>query len=164
MLVRGRMPEIRRFKPSTYEGGQDIRDRAFDYACEVVAFCEYLGAGDTISRLMVPQLLNCSLSFATMLEEARGAESDRDFISKCCIGLKEGRESWTRLRVCERRKKGPAVAARQLVQEGSELIAIVATIIANKRKSVAAKRAVQRAAHIAPRDAKTQRRGLTTNS
>jgi four helix bundle protein len=36
---------------------------------------------------------------ASMLEEARAAESRRDFISKCSIGLKECREAWTRLRI-----------------------------------------------------------------
>jgi four helix bundle protein len=111
---------------------------------------------------MVPQLLDCSLSFATMLEEARGAESDRDFISKCCIGLKECRESWTRLRVCERRKKGPPVLAKRLVQEGNELISIVGTIITKKRASVAAKRAAEKAAKIAKRQAARAKRG--TNS
>jgi len=161
------MPDAPRFKPPTYEGGQDIRDRAFEYACEVVAFCEHLSAGDSVSRLMVSQLLNCSLSFATMLEEARGAESDDDFISKCCIGLKECRESWTRIRVCERRRKGPLAAATQLVREGSELIAIVATIISNKRKSVTTKRAAEKATKAAEREARVrarQRGGVTTNS
>jgi four helix bundle protein len=90
---------------------------------------------------MVPQLLNCSLSFATMLEEARSAESDADFISKCCIGLKEARESWTRVRVCQRCRIGPQSTVSVLVGEGNELIAIVTTIIKNKRKSVATKRA-----------------------
>ena len=93
---------------------------------------------------MVPQLINCTLSFATMLEEARAAESDADFISKCCIGLNECRESWTRLRVCSRRKIGPVEDAGILVQEGSELIAIVATIINNKRRSMAGKAAAHK--------------------
>jgi len=130
-------------RPPTFEDGQDIRDRSFDYACRVVGFCEELMLAGGVGRLMVPQLLNCSLSFATMLEEARAAESDADFISKCCIGLKECRESWTRLRVCGRRKIGPAEEARILVQEGSELIAIVATIINNKRASAGAKAAAR---------------------
>jgi len=124
-----------------YEHGQDIRDRSFDYACRVVGLCEQLDAGGHVGRLMVPQLLNCTLSFATMLEEARAAESDADFISKCCIGLKQCRESWTRLRVCSRRRIGPAEEGHLLVQEGGELIAIVATIINNKRKSIARKAA-----------------------
>src|SRR6185369_5252963 len=137
----------------TFEGGQDIRDRSFEYACRVVDFCRQLSEGGGVGRLMVPQLLNCSLSFATMLEEARGAESDADFISKCCIGLKECRESWTRLRVCERHRKGPPAEARRLVQEGNELISIVAAIISNKRKSVAAKRAAEQAEKAARREA-----------
>jgi hypothetical protein len=103
-----------------------------------------------------------------MLEEARGAESDADFISKCCIGLKECRESWTRLRVCERRRKGPPAEARRLVQEGNELISIVAAIISNKRKSVAAKRAAEQAEKAARREAERatarQRGSLATNS
>ena len=87
-------------RPPSYEDGQDIRDRSFEYACDVVGFCEVLDEGKRVGRLMVPQLLACSLSFPAMLEEARAAESDKDFISKCSIGLKECRESWTRLRVC----------------------------------------------------------------
>ena len=58
---------------------------------------------------------------------------------KCCISLKECRESWTRLRVCKRCQIGRAQEAHELVQEGNELIAIVTTIIKNKRRNVAAK-------------------------
>jgi four helix bundle protein len=135
----------------TYEGGQDIRNRAFDYACRVVDFCEHLSIAGGVGRLMVPQLLNCSLSFATMLEEAPAAESDADFISKYCIGLKECRESWTRMRVCKRCGKGPSTDAQALVREASELIAIVTTIVKNKRKNVAAKKAAEKAAKAARR-------------
>src|SRR6059036_3225432 len=125
---------------ATYEGGQDIRNRAFDYACRIVGFCEHLSSGGGVGRLMVPQLLDCSLSFATMLEEARAAESDADFISKCSISLKECRESWTRLRVCKTCGIGPAQETCELAQEGNELIAIVTAIIRNKRRNVAAKK------------------------
>jgi four helix bundle protein len=127
----------------TFENGQDIRDRAFEYACRVVGFCQQLDDAGGVGRLMVPQLLACSLSFATMLEEARAAESDADFISKCCISLKECRESWTRVRVCRQRKLGPLQEMHQLVQEGNELISIVTAIITNKRKSVAARRVIE---------------------
>src|SRR3954462_2369194 len=134
------MPQTPPFKPPTYEGGQEIRARAFDYACDVIGFCGELTEIGGIGRMMVPQLLSCSLSFATMLEEARAAESDADFISKCCIGLKECRESWTRMRVCGRRKIGPVADSRRLIQEGNELIAIVSAIVRNKKGNVAAKK------------------------
>jgi len=100
---------------------------------------------------MVPQLLACSLSFPAMLEEARAAESDKDFISKCSIGLKECRESWTRLRVCLKCKLGPATEARVLVQEGNELISIVTAIIRNKRRNTAKKLAAKKAERLGGR-------------
>jgi four helix bundle protein len=74
-----------------------------------------------------------------MLEEARAAESDADFVSKCCISLKECRESWTRLRICVKCRLGAPPDVKELVQESSELIAIVNTIIRNKRLKMKAR-------------------------
>jgi four helix bundle protein len=84
---------------------------------------------------MVAQLVGCSLSFATMLEEAKGGESTADFISKCSISLKECRESWTRLRVCEACRIGPPDETRRLVQEANELISIVTVIVRNTKRN-----------------------------
>jgi len=72
--------------------GQDIRDRAFRFACRIVKFCEALYQAGGIARLMAPQLLDSGTALFPMLEEARAAESKRDFISKCSIGLKEIRD------------------------------------------------------------------------
>ena len=133
--------------PPTFEGGQDIRDRAFAFACRVVKFCQNLYEAGGVGRMMVPQLLSCSLSFATMLEEARGGESKADFISKCSISLKECRESWTRLRVCESCRIGPATGARELVDEANQLISIVTAITRNTRRNAA--KAKRTRAHVA---------------
>jgi four helix bundle protein len=70
-----------------------------------------------------------------MLEESRAAESRRDFISKCSIGLKEGREAWTRLRVCEACQLGPRDEARELTREARQLVAIVGAIVRNTRRN-----------------------------
>jgi four helix bundle protein len=118
---------------SGYKGSQDIRERAFEFACEVVKLCQKLYDGGGVGRLLVTQLLTCSSSTATMLEEGRAAESDVDFVSKCSISLKECREAWTRLRICARCRLGPPADVKELVQESSELIAIISTIIRNKR-------------------------------
>ena len=91
----------------TLEPGHDIRARTFEFACRVVEFCKKLYEQGGVARQMAPQLINCSTSVAAILEEARGAESRRDFISKCSIGLKEARESHVRLRVCQRAALGP---------------------------------------------------------
>jgi four helix bundle protein len=119
----------------TYENGQDIRDRTFAFACRVVRFCQALYNEGGVGRMMVPQLLNCSTSVASMLEEARAAESRRDFISKCCIGLKEAREAHVRLRVCAECRVGPSEDARALLGESNEIVAILGAIVRNTRRN-----------------------------
>ena len=126
-------------RPSTYENGQDIRDRAFAFACNVVRFAQKVYDGGGVGRMMVSQRVNCSTSLPSMLEEARAAESRRDFISKCSIGLKEARESSTRLRICVACDIGPSAKAA-LVREASELISIVGAIIRNTRRNAQAAR------------------------
>ena len=127
-----------------YQGGQDIRDRTFEFACNIIALCEHLYDRGGVARMLVAQLVTCSAATSTMMEEARAAESDRDFVSKCCIALKECRESWTRLRICERRRFGSPSDVKNLVGEASELIAIIHTIIhtiiRNKRAGMREKR------------------------
>jgi four helix bundle protein len=106
----------------------------------VVTFSQKLYDDGGVSRLLVAQLLACSTSTATMLEEAKGAESDADFISKCCISLKECRESWTRLRICERCRLGNPQEMKALVQESNELVPIITAIIRNKRATTKPRR------------------------
>jgi four helix bundle protein len=119
-----------------FEDGENIRSRTFLFSCRVVRFCQQLYGASGVARILVPQLVNASTSCASMLEEARAAESDADFISKCAIALKECRESWTRLRVCEACRLGPETEAHELVQEANELISIVTAIIRNKRRNM----------------------------
>jgi four helix bundle protein len=119
----------------TYAGGQDIRERAFEFACRVVSFCEKLWEGGGVGRVMAPQLVSCSTSMAAMLEEARAAESRRDFISKCSISLKEARESHLRLRICGRCKMGPPEEAHLLIDEANALVSIVSAIVRNTRRN-----------------------------
>jgi four helix bundle protein len=118
---------------SPYRGGHDIRERAFEFAQNAVRFCQRLYDAGGVARLMAPQLLNCSTSIFAMLEEARGAESRADFISKCSIALKEGREAHGRLRVHVACKVGPPDDATALLNEANALVAIIGTIVSNAR-------------------------------
>ena len=134
---------------ASFEDGQDIRDRAFDFACSVVEFCKRLYDAGGVARLMTAQLLNCSTSIPAMLEEARAAESKRDFISKCSVGLKEARESHVRLRVCRRCNVGPAVDGSKLVNEANQIVAILTAIIRNTRRNAGLKKTTRDARKIA---------------
>ena len=75
--------------PAYEKYGQDHRDRAFAFACEVVFYCDDLLERGRAGRVLAPQLLRCGTSIGANLEEARGGESRADSISKCSIALKE---------------------------------------------------------------------------
>jgi four helix bundle protein len=114
--------------------GEDIRERTFLFACRVVGLCKVLYSSG-VGRILVPQLIACSTSVAAMLEEARAAESHRDFVSKCTIGLKECREAHVRLRICHESKLGPAEETEALCQEADELVAVITAITRNAKRN-----------------------------
>jgi four helix bundle protein len=115
--------------------GQDIRDRSFRFACRIVEFCKRLVNDGGVARILAPQLLRCGTSVGANLEEARGGESRRDFLSKCRISLKEARESAYRLRILVATKVGPPKEAADLGAEASEIAAILGAIVRNTRRN-----------------------------
>ena len=122
----------------TYQAyAQDIRDRAFEFACQIVEYCDDLMARGGVGQILAPPMLRCGTSIGANLEEARGGESRRDFISKCSIALKEARESLFRLRVADRCQLGPKGNATALAGEASELAAIIGAIVRNARCNLA---------------------------
>ena len=127
--------EPREDQLQAFETGQDIRDRAFRFACRVVRVRQKLYEGGGVGRVMAPQLLNCSTSVPSMLEEALAAESRRDFVSKCSISLKECRESLVRLRIHEACRIGPSDEAAELRVEATALVSIIGAIIRNTRRN-----------------------------
>jgi len=70
-----------------------------------------------------------------MLEEARAAESRRDFVSKCSISLKECREAFARLSVHETCRIGPLAETKALRAEAHELVSIIGAIIRNTKRN-----------------------------
>jgi four helix bundle protein len=115
--------------------GQDIRDRCFRFGCRIVEFCKHLLNDGGVARSLAPQLLRCGTSVAANLEEARGGESRRDFLSKCRISLKEARESAYRLRILVATRVGPGKEAADLGTEASEIASILGAIVRNARRN-----------------------------
>ena len=120
-----------------FEHGQDIRERSFRFACRVVTFCDQLVKTGGIARLMAARLLDSGTALYAMLEEAHAAESRREFISMCSIGLKEIREAQGRLRIHEACKVGPVEEATALRTEANALVSIVTRIVGNTRSNSA---------------------------
>jgi four helix bundle protein len=114
-------------------GRRDIQDRAFRFACRLVAACERLIRRGGVAARIGRQLAAAGTSIGANLEEASGAQSRPDFIAKVGIALKEARETryWLRL-VIATQQPVPADAIA-LGRESDELVAILTVILRNAR-------------------------------
>lgn len=80
------------------------------------------------------QLLRSSGSSALDFGEAQGTNSNRDYINKAGISLKELKESRVNLKILNKVKYGSATKKEELLNEVEQLIRIIATIIKNKKQ------------------------------
>jgi len=108
----------------------EIRERTFLFACDVTRAALKLRTRGTIAGALSVQLVSAAVSAAANLEESDDASSDRDFRAKERISLRELKEARLRLRVLLAADLLPATE-EPLVQESTELVKIVATIIRN---------------------------------
>jgi four helix bundle protein len=123
-MYMSQQPITRNKKP--YE----IRERTFLFACDVTRAMLKLHTRGRIAGAFSLQLVAAAVSAASNLQESDDASSDKDFRAKERIVLRELKEAKLRLRVLL------AVNLlsnndEELVQEASELVKIVATIIRN---------------------------------
>ncbi len=113
---------------------EHIVDRSFRFAVRIVKLCNYLDERRGVPRVLMPQILRAGTSVVSNVEEAQGAESRADFVSKMSIAHKEARETHIRLRilaaasVISKAKLGP------LICEADELRRILASIIISTKR------------------------------
>jgi four helix bundle protein len=115
--------------------GAELRERAFEFACEVIALHRYLYAEAGWLRQPSGQAMSAAGSIGANLEEADAAQSRADFISKCTIALKEARESRYWLRILCRAFPPAKTRIEPLIHEATELIAILTTIVRKTKES-----------------------------
>jgi four helix bundle protein len=103
----------------------DLRERVFEFVCDVVLFCRDLSREPGVERQIAWQLAAAATSVGSNLEEAKTAYSRRDFAAKNAISLKEIREALYWLRVMQRCHLAPEQRLRPLLEEASELTAML---------------------------------------
>jgi four helix bundle protein len=104
--------------------GDDIAARFVALARVVVTIVDALP--ETLAaRHVGGQLLRCGTSPGANYEEARGAESRRDFLHKLGVALKELQETRYWLRVVDEAKLAPDGDARRLLPEVEALCRIL---------------------------------------
>jgi four helix bundle protein len=113
----------------------DLDERLIDFAVEVIFFTESLPNTKAANHLG-GQLLRSGTSPSLNYGEVQGAESQRDFIHKMKVCLKELRESYNNLRILRKAKIPLKLEEVEvLISECNELISIfVASIHTASKK------------------------------
>jgi four helix bundle protein len=102
----------------------NLEERLIDYSAQTISFAKQMEK-DYISNYLYGQFVRSGLSTALNFAEGQSAESQKDYIHKMKIALKELRETRMSLRIIERtdlvQNKKPL---QELLQENNELISI----------------------------------------
>jgi len=113
----------------------EIKERTFEFGLMVVQLVNRL-PNSLAGRELGRQLIQAGTSVGANVEEADAAESDRDFVHKVSIARKEARESRYWLRLLKESGVYQSEGTDYLVQEATELIKILSTIIKNKKNKL----------------------------
>lgn len=110
-----------------------ISDRTFDFAVRITKLCSYLDKQPCTPRLLANQLFRAGTSIGANIEESRSAQSNKDFISKQSISLKEARETkfWLRLLISSEIMTEKQIG--NLISECEQLIKNIAKSIVTKQ-------------------------------
>ncbi|WP_299536405.1 four helix bundle protein [Ulvibacterium sp.] len=110
----------------------DLENRLVEFAAHVALFCKKLPK-DMVGQYYGNQLLRSGGSAALNFGEAQGTNSNKDYINKASISLKELKESRVSLKVLHKLGCADQSQIPILLDEAEQLIKIMATIIKNKK-------------------------------
>lgn len=119
--------------------GDNIAARLIDFGAQVVRLLDSLPDSRT-GRHVADQLLRSSTSGGSNYEEARSAQSRRDFVHKVGLAAKELRESLYWLGLIERAQLTPSIDVSPLLREATELVAILMSSAKTAKDADAASR------------------------
>ena len=111
----------------------DLEDRLVRFAGDVILFTKYLPV-DKGGKTLEDQITRSSISSALNYGEVQGAETDKDFIHKMSVVLKELKETRVAFKIAKYVNYGNQEVLSTLEKECGELIAISATRINNRKK------------------------------
>jgi four helix bundle protein len=113
--------------------GDDIQERLIDFAVDIIEITSKLPKTPA-GKHIAGQLLRSGTSPAPNYAEARGAESNKDFVHKLKIALKELNESNVWLEISKRSKILPEPDLKHIYTETDELRRIIAQSIVTALK------------------------------
>lgn len=112
-------------------GKNTILDLSFEFAIEIIVYCELLEASRRF--IISNQLLKSGTSVGANIREAQSAESKTDFIHKLKIAAKEAEETEYWLLLCKHSSSYPS--PELLIDKIIILKKILSKIISTSKKS-----------------------------
>lgn len=115
---------------------KDFLDRLLDFSVSIIEICKLIPKSYTGIHIR-NQLIRSGTSIGANFSEARGAESDPDFVHKMNISLKEAHESLYWLKLLERAKLVNSNNLSAIIKENDEICSIlIASVKTLKNKKL----------------------------
>ena len=117
------------------QSAPDIHERALDYGVRSVRLFRYLKASKDDAQIIIgKQFLRSATSVGANLAEMDCAETRADFIHKGSLAQEEARECLYWLKLLVRAELVPPARLVEIVDETTQLVAIICAIARNSRK------------------------------
>jgi four helix bundle protein len=113
-----------------------IQERSFQFAVRIVKFCMFLDEYKKASKRIADQLQRSGTSIGANIAESQSAQSERDFIHKLEIALKEAKETQYWLKIILEVNIASEINVNDLLKENNEIIKILSTIILKGKKKI----------------------------
>ncbi|MBI4782237.1 MAG: four helix bundle protein [Oscillatoriophycideae cyanobacterium NC_groundwater_1537_Pr4_S-0.65um_50_18] len=99
-----------------------IADRTKQFAIRIIKACHFLDQQPGVLRTLSNQLLRSGTSIGANVREAQSAQSNRDFLSKLEIVLKEARETQYWIEILIESNMVENAKFNSLLQEATEIV------------------------------------------
>ena len=106
-----------------------IAERTKEFAVRIIKACSFLSRQSDVCKTLSRQLLRSGTSVGANVHEAQSAQSDKDFINKLEIALKETRETEYWLEILMKSELVSENKFKPLLEECQQLKAIIAASV-----------------------------------
>ncbi|MDA9110889.1 four helix bundle protein [Bacteroidia bacterium] len=110
----------------------DLEEQFIVFAADIMDFSETFPRSFS-NDYLANQIIRSAGSSALNFGEMQGAGTDKDYINKGRIAFKELKETHINLRIMKRRKVGEELNRESLLDENTQLIKILITLIKNRK-------------------------------
>lgn len=115
-----------------------IKDKSYQFALRIIKLYSFLQQKN--EYVLSKQILRCGTSIGANVEEAIGAQSNKDFIAKLSIAYKETRETHYWIRLLHDSSYIDSKSANSIIKDCEELIKIITAIIKTSKAKLSVKR------------------------